>query len=61
MVSASNDRRLRVLYNRESSNRSSWLSQPRPFGEMKETNRATRYNSAKISAREEARPVGEKL
>ena len=61
MVNISNKRRLRVLYSRESPNKSSWLNKPRPFGETKKLNRAIKYNSARISAREEARPVGEKL
>ena len=61
MVSTSNNKRLRALYTRESPNKSSLLNQPRPLGEMKEINRMIRYNSVKISASEEARPVGVKL
>lgn len=61
MVRASNTRRLRDLYTRESLNKSSLVNQPRPLGEMIEMNRTIRYNCAEISAREEARPVGVKL
>ena len=61
MVNPSNNRRLRVLYTRESPNKSSLLNQPRPLGEMKKMNRMARYNSAEMSAREEARPVRAKL
>ena len=61
MVDASNNRRLRVLYTRESPNKSSLVNQPRPLGEMKKMNRMIKYSSAEINAREEARPVGVKL
>ena len=42
MVNPSNNRRLRVLYTRESPNVSSLLDQPRHLGEMRNINRITR-------------------
>jgi len=61
MVNASSKRRLKPLYTRESPNTSSLLNQQRPLGEVMKMNRIIRYSSARISAREEARPVGVKL